>query len=386
MIVRTIPKKETTKRVAAYARVSTLTEVQEESYETQVKYYTDFISRSKSWKMVKVYADKGITGTSAVKRPGFMEMIHDALDGKIDIILCKSISRFSRNYEEAQKYTHLLKSLGVEIRFEKEGISTADPQTDMLLGTMMAVSQQESKSISENICWSYKRLAELGIRHVGSRHLLGYDEIQGTLTPNADSWIIKEAFQSYADGKSVPAIVRELNKKGAKALRTGKGLASSNVYDILRNEVYVGDRLMQKTPARNYITKKPDPSIPRETRYIKEHHTPIVSRILWETVQARLKRDAEARENGLRPRIDSHPFYGRIICGCCGSLYRRITNQNKGDGTFYVWKCVNRLKGKCKGRIIREAEIEELFYTGQTKVLITENGLEVMNNTSTESI
>ena len=151
MIIRTIAKKETAKRVAAYARVSTMSESQDESFNRQRSYYTDFISQQPNWSLVNIYADRGITGTSAEKRPGFQQMIRDAKAGKIDLILCKSISRFSRNYEEAQKYTHLLKALGIEVQFEKEGVSTNDPQTDMILGTLMAVAQQESKSISDNI-------------------------------------------------------------------------------------------------------------------------------------------------------------------------------------------------------------------------------------------
>ena len=256
MIIRTIAKKETTKRVAAYARVSTLAESQEESYETQVKYYSDLISNVKDWSMVKIYADRGITGTSAEKRPGFQEMIRDASAGKIDIILCKSISRFARNVEEAQRYVHDLKALGIEIRFEKDGLSTSDPQMDLVLGMKMVIAQQESKSISENIKWANLRLAERGIHHVGNNRLLGYDETDGVMTPNKDKWIIELIFQMYADGISIPGIVDQLNEKGAKTLRKKADFKYSTVMSILRNEVYCGDRNILKTPSRNYLTKK----------------------------------------------------------------------------------------------------------------------------------
>ena len=369
MIIRTIQKTDSAKRVAAYARVSTLAESQEESYETQVRYYTDYIGQAKDWSIVKVYADKGITGTSAEKRPGFMEMIRDAKARKIDLILCKSISRFSRNYEEAQRYTHLLKGLGVEVRFEKEGLSTSDPQTDMVLGTMMAVAQQESKSISENIRWAYKRLGEQGIRHVGNNHVLGYDEVDGEMVPNQSKWIIETIFQRYADGKSIPAIVKELNEKGAKTLRNGSQFVCSTVINILRNEVFVGDRLIEKTPSRNYLTKKADPTIERETNYVKDHHKPIITRTLWDAVQERLRQEDNSRHKKCKPRLDSHPYYGRVICAFCGQPFRRFTRKSKSGELFSVWKCSSQNKGECENRIIRETELEHMIGENQSIIV-----------------
>lgn len=377
MIIRTIARKEPSWRVAAYARVSTLAESQEESYDTQMKYYSDYIGSNSGWNMVKIYSDKGITGTSAEKRPGFQEMIRDAQDGKIDIILCKSLSRFSRNYEEAQKYTHMLKGIGVEIRFEKEGLSTLDPQMDMALGVMMAVAQQESKSISENIRWTYRRLGEQGIRHVGSNHLLGYDEINGVMTPNADRWVVELVFQRYAEGRRVSDIMQELKDKGAKTLQKQNEYDYKNVLNILKNEVYVGDRLMQKTPARNYLTKKPDPTIQREPKYYRDHHTPIITRDLWNTVQERLERERKAKEAGVLPRKDSHPYYGRIICGCCGKPYRRRTHKCRNGDQFPVWKCSGRIKGDCKGRIVREPEVEQLL-TATNRIIVRDSDFDLV--------
>ena len=298
MIIRTIAKKETVHRVAAYARVSTMAESQNESFEAQNSFYINYIRQNPNRSLVNVYADRGITGTSAEKRPGFQQMIRDAEAGKMDLILCKSISRFSRNYEEAQKYTHLLKSLGIEVRFEKEGISTLDPQTDLILGAMMSIAQQESKSISDNVRWANQRLAEQGIRHVGSHHLLGYDEVDGEMVPNKDKWIIELIFRRYAAGTGIPDILAELKEKGAKTLRTGGDFRCSNISGILRNEVYCGDRNILKTPVRNYLTKKIDPTVKRESFYVRDHHAAIVSRQLWDAAQERLRTEQIKKASG----------------------------------------------------------------------------------------
>ena len=374
MIIRTIAKKETTKKVAAYARVSTLEESQDESYSTQVNYYEDLIANTQGWSMVKVYSDKGITGTSAEKRPGFQEMIRDASAGKIDIILCKSISRFARNVEEAQRYVHDLKAMGVEIRFEKDGLSTSDPQIDLVLGMKMVVAQQESKSISENIRWANQRLAEQGIHHVGSNHLLGYDEINGVMTPNKDKWIVELIFKLYVDGDSIPAIIDTLSEKGAKTLRNEDRFSHSTIISILRNEVYCGDRNILKTPARNYLTKKVDPTIKRKTYFVKDHHAPLVSRDLWDAAQERMKRDEENKAAGLLPRGDSHPYYGRVICACCGQPYRRSMRKSKKGDLFPVWRCVGRMHGECDNRIIRESEIDTPLPIGKI-IKVTGSGL-----------
>ena len=377
MIIRTIAKKDTTKRVAAYARVSTLEESQDESYETQVRYFSELINNTNGWSIVKIYADKGITGTSADKRPGFQEMIRDANARKIDIILCKSISRFARNVEEAQRYIHDLKALDVVIRFEKEGLTTADPQIDLVLGMKMVVAQQESKSISENIRWANQRLAERGIRHVGSNHLLGYDEIDGELTPNKDKWIIELIFQLYSEGTTIPAILDVLKEKGAKTLRTGGDFRCSNIVSILKNEVYCGDRNILKTPVRNYLTKKIDPSVKRESHYVQDHHEGIVTHQQWESAQKRMQLEKAKKQISGRPRKDHHPYFDRIVCASCGQPYRRCLRKNRHGETIPVWKCSGRSKGECCGRIVREDELTEVM-SKANKIRVTGSSLEVV--------
>ena len=357
MIVRRVEPRATLKRVAAYARVSTLDEQQEESYETQLMYYSELILATPGWQMANVYADRGITGTSAEKRSQFMTMIDDARKGKIDIILCKSISRFSRNVVETLKYVHELKSLNVEVRFEKEGISSFDASSDMIFNMMAAIAQEESRSISENVKWSYGRKAEQGIRHVGSNHMLGYDEVNGKLTPNEDAWIIKLIFEQYAAGQTIVEIIRSLESKGAKRKRSDRPFNRPALFAILNNEAYVGDRCIQKTPPQNYLTKKPDPTVAYETRYIHNDHEGIVSRETWNAAQYRLKREKEERAHGVYRQAGTHFMYGKVFCECCGKPYRRYTTKNHTE-QFKVWRCVGRVKDrKCSNRHIRETEL-----------------------------
>ncbi len=276
------------RKTAAYARVSTLSEAQEESYETQVRYYRSLIRKTEGWDFAGIYADRGISGTEAARRPRFLQMLENARKGKIDLILCKSISRFSRNFTEAEKIVHELKSLHVEVRFEKEGISTFNPSADLVFSLMAAISQEESHTLSENVKWSYRRLAEKGIRHLGNHRILGLDEVDGKLTPNRDAWIIRLIFESYAAGKSQRQILSLLSASGASRLRSSKPFNWSAVQAILQNEAYAGDRRIQKAPPRDFLTKQPDPSVPYETYYLRDDHEAIIDRKTWDLAQARL--------------------------------------------------------------------------------------------------
>lgn len=354
MNIRRIAPKLAQKKVAAYARVSTLSEEQEESYETQVKYYTSMIEATEGWGFVGIYADQGITGTSAAKRPQFLRMLEDARDGKMNLILCKSISRFSRNFAEAEKYVHELKSINVEIRFEKEGISSFDPGSDLIFSLMAAMAQEESRSISENVKWSYRRLAEKGIRHVGNHRMLGYKEVNGKLTPNNDAWIVRMIFEEYAADESISQIIQHLNDAGAKRMRSGRAFDGSVISAILRNEAYVGDRLIQKTASQNYLSKKPDLTEPYDSHFIRDDHEPIVSREVWDQVQNRLKQEKEERDRGLFADHRSHFLYGKVFCAECGEPYRRYTAQVV-SGTHKVWRCRGRVnKNGCRNKQVDE--------------------------------
>lgn len=351
------------KRVAAYARVSTLLEEQEDSYDTQVNYYTNYIRSVSQWSFVKVYTDRGRSGSKADSRPGFMEMMDDADGGKIDLILVKSISRFARNAIDAQDYIHALKTKNVEVRFDREGISSFDPAAEMVFSLMASMAQEEIHSISDKVKWTNRRLLERGIHHIGSRHVLGYDEIDGKLIPNEDAWIIKQAFEAYAAGKSITQIADELNAAGAETLyRKGK-FTEAHVSNMLKTVIYVGDRHLQQAPPKNYLTHKPDPSQAYTGKYIRNDHEGIVSRELWDKVRNRCEEEKEMRAAGIHKRSSTHFLYGKIFCAECGMPYQRKTVKSSGGMNKKVWKCHGAISGspetRCDNRPVDEDRILE---------------------------
>ena len=356
------------KRVAAYCRVSTRDASQEESFETQLAYYTQYIKGNPDWVFVRIYADHGVSGVSTRKRPEFLEMIHDALAGKIDLILVKSISRFSRNLVDCQNYIAQLKDKGVEVRFEREGISSFDPTSSFIFSLLSAVAQDESRSISENIKWGYKKRFERGEYSLGSNRILGYDKDPMTkkLVPNKDAWIVRLAFERFVQGVTYQKIADELNAKDAKRMRGRTPLNVSAIQNMVSNETYVGDKLLRKTPPVDLLTKKPDPNAGYESYYLKDDHEPIISRETWEKAQAILKQRRDEVARGIQKRgISHHVFYGRLFCGECGAAYTRRTFTsctNKGKSYCVAWSCRERKKGGpvngCNGRNVKEVELE----------------------------
>lgn len=362
------------KRVAAYCRVSTTSEKQDGSFETQVAHYTRHIRSNPDWTLVRVYADHGISGTGARKRPGFLHMIQDALRGEIDLILVKSISRFSRNLVDCQQYVARLKEKGVEVRFEREGISSFDPTSDFIFSLLSAVAQDESRSISENVKWGYRKRFERGEFCLGDHRILGYDTDPKTkkLVPNGDAWIVKLAFARFIEGVPFRKIADELNAKGAKRLYGATPLGASAIQYMLSNETYAGDKLLQKRPPVDFLTKKPDPRAEYKSYYLRDDHEAIIDRETWERAHAILRQRRLDAERGIRKQgISHHPFYGKVFCGECGAPYTRrtFTTRSKDGARHYpAWNCRERQKGKagngCKGRTVKEAELERSIARG----------------------
>ncbi|MGE4284765.1 MAG: recombinase family protein, partial [Clostridia bacterium] len=341
MIIRKIEggNKHQKQNVAAYARVSTDSIQQQTSFDTQVKHYTNLIHCNSDWNYIGVYADEGISGTSVKYRPQFQQMIEDAFDGKIDIILVKSISRFARNIVDAQQYVHELKSKNVEVRFEREGISSFDASSDMVFSLLASVAQEESRIISENIKWSYKKNAERGIRHLGNNRVLGYDEKDGVLVPNGDAWIIKQIFSDFANGLTLAQIEKNLRKNGAKGLHSKKYINANAVLRMLDNEIYVGDRLLQKSAPRNYLTKCVDTTVSYTSYYLSDDHEAIIDRTTWERVREIRNQQKECRANGINIRSNAHFLYGIVFCGECGAPYKRRTAVCQNGETYKYWNC-----------------------------------------------
>jgi len=353
------------KRVAAYCRVSTFKEDQEESFDSQVAYYKKLIGNNLNYEMAGVYADQGISGTKTENRPEFKRLIDDAMAGKIDVIYCKSISRFSRNAAQCQEIVRELKTKLVEVIFEREQLSSFNPMSEMVFNFLTILAQEESRSISENTIWALDKLAERGIRRIGSHAVFGYKEVKGVLTPNEYAPAVKMVFEEYAAGTPVKDIIRYLEQMGCTKLKAkGKKFNHHDISRMIREIIYKGDRLIQKKPHPNYLTHKPDYTREFNQYYIEEAHEPIVSKELWDKCQVELLRRAKLTHYKLPKerlpvafRHDSHQLFGRIICADCGSPYERVTQQYKGKSRK-VWRCKKK-NGECHNHSIDEAKIIE---------------------------
>ena len=351
------------KRVAAYCRVSTLKDEQEESFETQERYYRAFIQRNPDWIFAGVYGDPGCSAVTADHRPQFQKMMADALDGRIDLILCKSISRFSRNVVDCRRYTDRLKERNVYVRFEKENVTTSDPTAEFVFNLLSAVAQGESRSLSENIRWAHQERIKRGIYNLGSNRVLGYDTVDGKLTPSADAWIVREIFQRFVAGEGYQEIIRDITEMGAKPLR-GEAFHIETLRRIVRDETYVGDKLLQKDAPTGFFTKRPDKSLHYDSYYLKDEHEGVISRALWDKAREMIAKQERETKTGIhRKGKDHHVLYGRVFCGECGAPFiRRTFRKGKKDGvpvTYRAWCCREKKGGKgCGNHSIQEAALE----------------------------
>lgn len=351
-------------RVAAYCRVSTKRTQQEDSLETQKEVYTARIEMQPDWELVDIYAD-AVSGLSAEKRPDFMRMIADCKNGKIDRILCKSVSRFSRNLVECQRYTEQLLARNIVVEFEKEHIRTDDPAGSLVFSLMCSIAQDESRSISENVKLGYQARVKRGEYNLGSNRILGYDCVDRKLVPNGDAWVVRRIFDGFLEGKSYREIGRELQEAGFVSMRTKKTLAPSTIFSILRNETYVGDKRLQKQAPRDFLTKRPQKGVDYVSRYLENDHEAIISRETWEAVQTVLAQREEMKKKGIDTKNRSAMF-GKVVCGRCGALCTRRTYLEWWEHGAYerrsykVWMCQERFKGNgCDNPTVREDALRQ---------------------------
>lgn len=328
--------KQTTRlKVAAYCRVSTDQEEQESSYEAQISYYTEKIGKNTEWQMAGIFADEGITGTQAKKRPEFLKMIRLCRQGKIDMILTKSLSRFARNTVDSLKYIRDLKALGIAIVFEKENINTLETDTEMMLTIMSCFAQAESESISKNVSWGIRQSFKNGNVPMQYARLLGYrksDDDKPEIVPE-EAEIVKEIYRLYLDGMSLNMIVDRLNEKGLTTKGSNSPYRKEVVQRILTNEKYTGDALLQKTYITDCITKKSRKNNGELPMYlVKNHHEAIISRADFNRVQEEMARRSAKRviadklTKGEQGKYSAkYALSELLICGECGSHYRRVT-------------------------------------------------------------
>ena len=338
-------------RVAAYCRVSTGDEEQLTSYENQKAFYTEKIMKNPEWTMVDIFADEGITGTSTCRRKDFLRMIRQCRQGKIDMILAKSVSRFARNTLDTISYTRELRSLGIAVIFEEQNINSIYPESEFLIALHAAFAQSESESISANVRWGKRQSIKDGKVTFQYKTLLGYEK-----GPDGNPVIIPEEaetvrriFEWYLAGKSVRDIRLALVAGGFRNAVGTTDWTTSNLRSILSNEKYCGDALLQKTFVKDCISKKSIPNTGQLPMYlIENHHEGIVSREKYDAVQAEMARRKAAKSpskrasTGLSAYTSRYALSDRLVCGECGTLYRRCT-WTRPDGKRVVWRCVSRL-------------------------------------------
>ena len=354
------------KRVCAYARVSTENDKQGESLENQMTYYENLISSNPEYDYVGVFADRGITGTTE-NRPEFQRMLSLCREGQIDLIITKSISRFARNTAVMLRTVRDLKDIGVEVRFEKENIHTLSGDGELMLTVLSSFSQEESKNVSDNVKWRYRKKFEKGELVINTTRFLGYDKDEhGHLIINEkEAEIVRRIFTEYLAGHGSFKIAKLLNSEGLPTL-TGSKWNESSVLNILKNEKYTGDVILQKTYTPNHLSKlKKINNGEVDSFYIKDNHSPIIAKELWEQVQLEIKNRAEAKGNfkGSGKYKNRYPLTGMLFCGRCGSVLRRRTWNSKYSCKKIVWQCSNYVengKDACPGTRIEDEVISRL--------------------------
>ena len=359
------------RRTAGYARVSTDHEEQASSYEMQMAHYKNYIESRADWDFVGMYSDEGISATNTKKRDGFNQMIEDALAGKIDLIITKSVSRFARNTVDSLQNVRKLKEHGVEIYFEKENIWTFDSRGELLITIMSSLAQEESRSISENTTWGKRKQFAEGKTSVGYSAFLGYDKDFKINEEQAQ--VVKLIYKLFLGGRSFYAITKELEKRGIKSPSGKDKWYISTVRSILTNEKYRGDALIQKEYTADFLDKtrrKNTGEIPQY--YVEEHHEAIIPPDLFDFVQAEIKR---REQNGKHSGVSI--FANKIKCGCCGAWYGAKVWHSTDKYRRVIYRCNKKYahKGKpCGTRHLTEDEIKQVFVKAlNTLIEVKEN-------------
>lgn len=372
MTVKTIeaqPAEKKKLRVAAYCRVSTDNDDQRESLETQKAHYEAWIRLHSEWECAGIFYDFGITGTKADIRDGLQALLYECRIGRIDYILTKSVSRFSRNTTDCLALVRELLSYHVPIYFEKEKLDTGSMETELILAILSSLAQEESESISKNVKWAYQKRIKSG-RYKAGTAPYGYtfDSDGNYVIIPEEADIVRFIFKSVVSGMGVHKIGKELDSRGVQTRRGGKW-STTTIMGILNNEKYVGDIRYNKTYTDDNFRRHKNTGV-MDSPEVKDHHEAIISRELYTTAHDVLEQ--RLKERGIRRSDEKYQyryaFTSRIICGECGSTFKR---QVISSGIS--WCCKKHLadKDSCSMKFIHEETFQSAFTTMLNKLIFS---------------
>ncbi|HEN0367974.1 TPA: recombinase family protein [Streptococcus agalactiae] len=363
------------RRVAGYARVSTDHEDQATSYESQMRYYSEYINERDDWEFVKMYSDEGISGTNTKLRTGFKAMVEDALNGKIDLIITKSVSRFARNTVDSLTTVRQLKEVGVEIYFEKENIWTLDSKGELLITIMSSLAQEESRSISENVTWGLRKQFAEGKVHFPYTNVLGFKagEDGAIVVDQDEAKTVRYIFQQALIGKSPYHIAKDLTEQGIPSPSGKSRWNATTIKRMLRNEKYKGDALLQKTYTIDFLTKKKNINrgeLPQY--YVENNHEAIVDRETFDAVQQVL--DAKGKKSS------TSIFSSKLVCGDCGHYFGSKVWHSTSKYRRVIYRCNEKYNGenRCATPHVTEKEIKQWFVLAVNQAI--ENKDEIIDN------
>ncbi len=363
----------TKRKVAAYCRVSTDNEDQANSFESQQRYFRQYIERNPDWELYEVFADEGISGTNTKKRKEFNRMIACAKNGDFDLIVTKEISRFARNTLDSIFYTRDLKKHGVGVIFMNDNINTLDGDAELRLAIMSSIAQEESRKTSERVKWGQKRQMEQGV--VFGRSMLGYDVKDGKMYINEDgAKVVRLIFHKFVnEGKGTHVIARELREEGIKPMRV-KEWQNTVILRVIRNEKYCGDLVQKKTYTPDFLSHEKKVNLGQEEFVIiKDHHEPIISRELFDKAN-RILDEKSLSQEGKAKHSNRYPFSGKIKCGCCGRSYVARYKTRKDGSRYKAWRCLEAARHGnphvdkagnqvgCRGLSIRSEDATHIMY------------------------
>ena len=361
------------KNVGAYCRVSTDTEEQQGSYNSQVNYYTEKIKSTPGWRFVKVYGDEGISGTNADNRPGFQEMMQDCENGKLDLIITKSISRFSRNVTVTLEVARKLRDKDIGIFFEKENLNTLHYTSESLLAIFSSLAQAESESMSENIKMGREFKYKNGECCYNMGKVFGFNQdSDGVVTINEEqAVVVKHMYEGYLNGMSIGGIIKDLQERKIPTPTGKEKWSPGTVERILSSEKYKGDFLTRKTFTVDPISKKKKKNTGQVSQYlITNHHPAIIEPEMFDMVQSEMARRGCIKKNDKKKHYGKYsgkfPFNNLIICGDCGAKYRRTMWVEKNGDKKHVWRCVNRIQDGKKAHCRHSVSINDIYLTKKT--------------------